>query len=291
MTGFARAEGATDTANWYWEARSVNGKGLDVRLRLPPGTEELETAIRQGVAQAFKRGNVSVNLSLQRRTGGVEIRVNEEGLAQVLAAAKRVEDALGPGPALSADALLNVRGVLETVEAEESEEARQLRSEELLATFGACLEDLARSRRSEGAKIADVLSRHVEEIEALVGKIAASPARQPEAIASRLAALVSRLRSADETLDPDRLHQEAVLIATRVDVEEEISRLHAHIKAARELLAEDAAVGRRLDFLAQEFNREANTICSKSNDIEITQAGMALKVVIDQLREQVQNVE
>ncbi len=291
MTGFARTEGSNDSASWYWEARSVNGKGLDVRLRLPTGTEELEAPVRQRIAQAFKRGNVTVNLALQRRTGGVEIRINAEALAQVVAAAKRIEDALGPGPAMTPDALLAVRGVLETADAEESEEAREQRNEALIASLETCVVALAEARRSEGTKLASVLHRHVDEIEALIERIAASPARQPETIAARLAALVSRLANAEETLDRDRLHQEAVLIATRIDVEEEISRLRAHILAARELLAEEAAVGRRLDFLAQEFHREANTICSKSNDIDITQAGMALKVVIDQLREQVQNVE
>lgn len=291
MTGFARTEGASETASWFWEARSVNGKGLDVRMRLPTGTEELEAPVRQRVASVFKRGNISVNLSLQRRSGGVEIRINEAALAQVVAAAKRIEDALGPGPAMSPDALLGVRGVLETGDVEESDEARQARNDALLASFDQCLVALAEARGSEGRTIAEVLLGHVDEIETLVEQIAASPARQPEAIAARLATLIARLKMADETLDADRLHQEAVLIATRVDVEEEIARLRAHVVAARALIAEDGAVGRRLDFLAQEFNREANTICSKSNDIEITKAGMALKVVIDQLREQVQNVE
>lgn len=290
MTGFARCDGGDESASWYWEARSVNGRGLDVRVRLPPGVEELEAQVRAAVSKTFTRGNVSVSLSMQRHGAPVEIRINEAALEQVIAAGRIIEERVF-GAAITSDAVMAVKGVLEVAEVAEADDIRNARSEALHASFQTCLAELAKARGAEGAKLFGALDGQVKEIAKLTDQIAASPARTPDAIVSRLRAQVGRLKTADETLDEARLHQEALLLVTRADIEEELTRLRAHVETARELLAEDAAVGRRLDFLAQEFNREANTICSKSNDAEVTQLGMALKVVIDQMREQVQNVE
>lgn len=290
MTGFARVDGSDVAATWYFEARSVNGKGLDVRLRFPPGFEALEAPVRALAAVRFKRGNINISLHIQRTGTPVEIRVNEAALEQVLAAAKLIADRSGGGP-VSADQLFAAKGVLEVAEVAEGEAERQQRQLMLLESCEACLDALVVARREEGRKLKVALEAHIDEIAALSDKIATSKARQPDVIAARLAQQVTRLMQSAIELDAQRLHQEAVLLATRADVAEELTRLGAHVASARELLGEAAAVGRRLDFLAQEFNREANTICSKSNDTEVTKAGMALKVVIDQLREQVQNVE
>lgn len=291
MTGFARAEGSDDTASWFWEARSVNGKGLDVRLRMPPGFDELEALVRAKVAKSFKRGNLSLNLNLQRHSGPVEIRVNNDALDQVVAASELIGARLGRNAQASLDAIIAIKGVLEVAEVEEAADVREARRAAILATSETCLSALAAARQSEGAQLAKALSDQLKEISSLTETITASKARAPEAIAARLKANIYNLVRDDNGLDPARLYQEAVLLATRADVAEELTRLRAHILAAHDLMADSAAVGRRFDFLAQEFNREANTICSKSNDAEVSQAGMALKVVIDQLREQVQNVE
>lgn len=289
MTGFARADGADQTASWHWEVRSVNGRGLDVRLRLAPGTEWLEPQVREAVAARFVRGNVSVSLNLTAETG-VEIRLNEHVLAQVIAAARRVQALTGAEPA-RVEGLLAIRGVLEPVEPAAGEEARLARGRLALATLKQALDGVEAARAAEGARLARVLEAQVEDVGRLVAEIAAAPSRSLDAMRRRLSEQVSRLMEASSTLDPARLHQEAVLAATRADVEEELKRLASHIVAARELLAAREPVGRKLDFLAQEFHREANTLCSKSIDPEVTRRGLALKVVIDQMREQVQNIE
>lgn len=290
MTGFARVDGADERAAWFFEARSVNGKGLDVRLRFPPGFDALEAPIRALAAERFRRGNINIALTVQRAGAPLEIRVNEAALEQVMSAASRVGARVGAGQ-VSPDAIFATKGVLEVVELAEDEAQRQARLDALVAGCADCLDALAASRHAEGTKLKQALSGQIDDIENLTRRIAGSKARQPDQIASRLAQQVARLLDTSSSLDADRLHQEAVVLATRADVAEELTRLQAHIASARDLLAENAAVGRRLDFLAQEFNREANTICAKSNDTEVTQAGMALKVVIDQVREQVQNVE
>jgi len=227
---------------------------------------------------------------MKRTTAPVEIRVNEDALQQVMRAAQRVDEVLGSGP-VSTDAALSIRGVLEVVEADEADAARDRRHERLLADLAACLDGLAQARACEGESLAGTISGQIEEIARLASVIELAPARLPEAIAERLRHQVRRLIDGADELDEARLHQEVALLATRADIAEELDRLRAHVGAARALLADEGAVGRRFDFLAQEFNREANTICSKSNDTAVSQAGMALKVVIDQLREQVQNVE
>jgi uncharacterized protein (TIGR00255 family) len=288
MTGFARADATAGDVRFHWELRSVNSRGLDVRVRLPPGQEALEPFVRELIGKAMARGNVSVALTLDSAGSGGEVRVNERALATVLAVVERLTDRPGfdrPRP----DGVLALRGVLELGEATETSD-ETLRSA-LLDALATALSSLVEARRIEGERIAAALSESVSKIEALVDRIAALPIRRPEVVRARLSEQVQRLIATGAPLDSDRLHQEAMLIATRADVEEEIKRLGAHIAAARTLLDAQEPVGRRLDFLAQEFNREANTVCSKSIDIEMTRLGLELKAVIDQLREQVQNIE
>ena len=288
MTGFARADGSIAGLPFHWELRSVNGRSLDVRLRLPPGHEALEPAVREAVGKAVSRGNVTATLSLETASAGAEVRINERALATVVAAVERL--ATRPGfDRARPDGILALRGVLEVGEAA-STDTEALRAD-LLAGLAQPLTALVASRRMEGERLGQVLSALVGQIEDLVRRIAALPSRQPDAIRARLAEQVQRLVGTGAALDADRLHQEAMVIATRVDVEEELKRLGAHVAAARAHLADAAPAGRRLDFLAQELNREANTICSKSGDIEMTRLGLDLKAVIDQMREQVQNIE
>lgn len=290
MTGFARAEGTHDGANWHWEVRSVNGRGLDLRLRLPSGFEFIEPRVRECVARHVTRGSVNISLSAERSTSTTEIRLNENALAQVLEAAARVR-ALTDATPPRIDGLIAVKGVLDIIEPEEAPDQTAARAEAMLKSLDGALLALVAARAAEGARLAAALNTHLDEIDRLVGVVRASPARTPGAIELRLKEQVRRLVDTGANFDAARLHQEAVLLATRADVEEELQRLTSHIGAARELIAENTAVGRKFDFLAQEFNREANTLCSKSNDIDITRAGLALKTVIDQLREQVQNIE
>ena len=290
MTGFARADGADATAAWFIEVRSVNGRGLDLRLRLPPGHDALEARMREAAQRKLSRGNVSVNLQLDRAASAPQIKLNEAALAQVLAAAERVRQVTGAPPA-TAEGLLSLRGVLETVETKESEAELAARASAMMATFDTALVAFIANRAAEGARLSAILATAVSDIEALVATVSGSPARKPSAIAARLSEHIARLTGSSNSIDIERLHQEAVLLATKADVEEELQRLTVHVAAARDLIAEDAAVGRKFDFLTQEFNREANTLCSKANAPDISRAGLAMKVIIDQMREQVANIE
>ena len=291
MTGFARADGSADGLSWIWEARSVNGRGLDVRLRLPPGYEALEIPARDAVAKRFARGNVSLSLSIEKQQANGAIRLNEQVLADVIKAADRVS-ALSGAARPDAAQLLMIKGVLETSDQTlEDAVARAAREKTITQSLEAALDKLAEARRAEGARLGDIIRDQIGQIDQLAASVRASPSRAPEAVMSRLKDAIGRLVDATAALDDHRLHQEAVLIATRADVEEELQRLSAHVAATRDILVERGAVGRKLDFLAQEFNREANTLCSKANAVDITRLGLQLKTVIDQFREQVQNVE
>src|SRR5690606_29112437 len=265
MTGFARADGAAGPTRWHWEVRSVNGRGLDLRLKLAPGYEALEPRVRAAAAKRLKRGNVAISLAVKREEGVAQIRLNSDLLQQVLTAAERVRVAVG-GESVSVDSILAVKGVLELIEVPESEEEMERRTQAMLASLETALEGLEAARASEGARLREVLLDLLANIERGVEAIAASPARTPEAIQDRLREQVARLMEASASFDETRLHQEAVLLATRTDIEEELQRLRAHVAAARELLDATEPVGRRLDFLSQEFNREANTLCSKASD-------------------------
>jgi uncharacterized protein (TIGR00255 family) len=290
MTGFARAQGATGTHAWAWELKSVNGKGLDLRLRLPPGWDSIEPAVRAAVSRVLARGNVTATLTVTREGVPPTVRVNEEALAAVLAAVGRIAKRVDAAPA-SLDGILGLKGVVEIVEAEESDAERRTAEAGVVKGFETALADLVTARRSEGTALEQILQERVAAIAKLVDQAEASPGRKPDAIRARLAEQVKALLDTDVKLDADRLHQEAALLAAKADVREEIDRLKTHVVAAREMLKNGGAVGRRLDFLAQEFNREANTLCAKANDGVLSAVGLELKAVVDQFREQVQNLE
>ncbi len=290
MTGFARSEGAYSGTRWHWEVRSVNGRGLDVRIRFAPGLEALETRTREAVSRRMARGNVSVTLTVQRDTGGADVQVNEAALERVLALIARLR-ASGDFDRPRPESLLAVRGILEPIEKIETATETEERVALMVSTLETALEGLVTARSDEGARLEPVLEQQFKSIETLVAEIAASPSRTPAAIQARLREQLQRLSLAGSGLDEARLYQEAALMAARADIEEEVARLTSHVAAGRDLLASREPAGRRLDFLTQEFNREANTLCSKSNDLDITRAGLALKAIIDQMREQVQNIE
>jgi uncharacterized protein (TIGR00255 family) len=290
MTGFARSDGAVDGTTWHWEVKSVNNRGLDIRVRLPAGYEAIEAKVRDRIAKSVSRGSVNAHLSLTRRAQVSDVRVNQAVLDRVIELATRLSHNTGAGtPRI--ETLLGLKGVLDVVEEADDEEALAREQAVVLEGLETALSGLVTARREEGARLKDVLSRQIDEIARLAVVVEASPSRTVEAIRRRLSEQVARLVETGQGLDPARLHQEAVLLATRADVEEELKRLNGHVEAARALLRDEGSIGRKLDFLAQEFNREANTLTSKAADQEIAHAGLALKVVIDQLREQVQNIE
>ncbi|MBD9371697.1 YicC family protein [Rhizobium sp. ARZ01] len=290
MTGFARSEGTSGRCRWSWELRSVNGKGLDLRIRLPQGFEHFEPEVRQRAATAFSRGNMQIGLSVSIAEPQVQPVVNQAALSAILALREQLSGIVDPAP-LRLDTLLGVRGVVDFREAEESETERERRDQDIAGGLDAAIERLLSMRLGEGEHLRQVLGRQVDRIADLAAMIEADPSRSVDAIAERVAGQIQMLLQGNNGLDRDRLYQEAVLLATKADLREEIDRLGAHVRAAEELLAADQPVGRKLDFLAQEFNREANTICSKSNAAAVTAAGIELKVVIDQFREQIQNLE
>jgi uncharacterized protein (TIGR00255 family) len=290
MTGFSRAEAQHADTVFAWELKSVNGKGLELRFRLPPGFDGIEPQLRASLAQAVKRGNVNISLSLARSGGGSGLRINRQALEEVLSAIRELQASVNAAPP-TADGLLALRGVLEAGEPEETPELRAARLDAALGAWEPALTAFVQMRQAEGERLAQVLEERLGEIAALTVAAEASAAAQPDALRARLKALLESLLQASPALPEERLVQEAALVVSRADVREELDRLKAHIEAARGLIAEGTAVGRRLDFLCQEFNREANTLCSKSGDIELTRIGLALKAAIEQLREQVQNIE
>lgn len=291
MTGFARAEGRDDSLHWIWELKSVNGRTLDLRCRLPAGMDGLEPIARASVAEKLRRGNVSVSLTLMRGAKPPKIRINREVLAQLVGVVNELQGQVEAAPP-RLDGLLAVRGVVDVIEEEEEDEAvRQARQERIAATLTEALDALRRMRAAEGARLATIVGGHLDEIEKLRAAAAATAAVQPPALRERLRSQVAALLESVPALPEERLAQEAALIIAKGDVREELDRLAAHVAAARDLMAENGAVGRKLDFLCQEFNREANTLCSKSTDVELTRIGLALKAAIEQLREQIQNIE
>jgi uncharacterized protein (TIGR00255 family) len=290
MTGFARADGSGSGRRWTGEVRAVNGKGLDIRIRLPPGFERLELSARERIGRLTVRGNIQASLSFGVAGGGEGLRINEAALAEVLKAMALIGARMEVQPP-TLDGILALRGVIESTDAVPGEAERSKLDDDILASLDQALADLVAMRAQEGASIASVLALRIDEIARLAAAADASPARTPQAIRARLAEQVAALLDAAPALDPDRLHQEAVLLATRADIREELDRLQAHVAAARALLGEGGPVGRRLDFLAQEFNREINTLCAKANDRSLTAIGLEMKAIVDQLREQIQNLE
>jgi uncharacterized protein (TIGR00255 family) len=290
MTGFARADGAHGSYRWTWELKSVNAKGLEVRLRLPPGWDSVEVPVRARAAEALTRGTVYATLTTSREGVTPVVRVNEPVLAAVLSAMNDIGKRIDAAPA-QLDGILAFKGVIEVIDEVEGDDERRVAEAAFVAGFGEAVAGLAEARRHEGAAMGAVLTQRLDAIAALTARAEEAPGRRPEAIRERLKEQVALLLDAADRFDADRLHQEAILIAAKVDIREELDRLAAHVAQGRRLLNEGGAVGRRLDFLAQELNREANTLCSKSNDVELTNVGLELKSVVEQFREQVQNLE
>ncbi len=288
MTGFGRAEGAAGAWSWAVEARSVNGRNLEVRFRGPPGFEGLERVAREGAQARFQRGQLNVGLQAKRSEGAGSVRINTEQLERYLqAGAPYVATGMAAPPRL--DGLLSLRGVIEAADGVDDPDALAALEAAMGASIAAALDALATARREEGRALEGVLGGLVERIAELVGQAQIHAAAQPAAIKDRFERRMAEL--AGEAVDADRVLLEAAALATKADVREELDRLTGHVAAARALLATDGAVGRRLDFLTQEFMREANTLCSKSAIAALTTVGLDLKAVIEQFREQVQNVE
>jgi uncharacterized protein (TIGR00255 family) len=294
MTGFARAQGHADcgeaSGKWAWEIRSVNGRSLEIRLRLPPGLEALEPSCRKAISAAMARGNIHASLTFERDTSFAVPVVNQAALEAVLSAIEMLRKRTGSPPP-AAEAVLNLRGVLEYGEQEADTGQTGCRDAAVMAGLDVVLAELAQARRAEGNAVVAILAEHVDQIVALAAQIRADPSRAPDAIRVRIADQLAPLLESASALDPQRLHLEAAILATKADISEELDRLAAHVDAARSMLRAPGPAGRKLDFLAQEFNRECNTICSKSNSANVTAAGLEMKAVIDRLREQVQNLE
>src|SRR5436305_2871166 len=290
MTGFARADGVSGSYAWGWELKSVNAKGLELRLRVPPGWDAIEPQARGRAAEALARGTVYANLTVKREGVAPSVRINEPVLTAVLATIDDIAQRVDAAPP-TLDGILSLKGVIEVSEADESEDERRAAEAAILAGFNAAVAGLLDMRRREGDALRSVLDARLDSMAELAQRAETAPGRQPEAIKARLAEQVALLLEASQRFDADRLHQEAILMASKADVREELDRLAAHVTQARRLIAADGPAGRRLDFLSQELNREVNTLCAKSNDVELTNIGLELKAVVEQFREQVQNLE
>jgi len=290
MTGFARGHGVSGPYAWAWEVKSVNGKGLDVRLRLPPGWDAIEAPVRARAAERLARGSIQATLTAERSGVVPVVRINAPVLDAILTTLRDLAPRIETSPP-SLDGLLSLKGVMDVSELAENEDERRHAEIAAIAGFAEAIAALSEMRQREGATLARILKSRLEQIAALVGRAENAPGRRVEAIRARLAEQVATLLAQSDRFDPDRLHQEAILLATKADVREELDRLAAHVAQARQLIDGGGAVGRRLDFLAQEFNREANTLCAKASDVELTNIGLELKAAVEQFREQVQNVE
>jgi uncharacterized protein (TIGR00255 family) len=290
MTGFARGHGAVGTYAWNWELKSVNAKGFDLRLRLPPGWDAIDVPARTRAAEKLSRGTAYANLTVERKGVAPTVKVNEPVLAAVLATLKGLRGKVEAAPP-TLDGILSLKGVIEVIEEDEREEDHRAAEAAILSGFDKALADLVAMRREEGATLGRLLSTRLDEIAALASRAEAAPGRKPEAIKARLAEQVATLLSASARFDSDRLHQEAIMLASKADIREELDRLASHVEQAQKLIASGGAVGRRLDFLAQELNRESNTLTAKANDVDLTNIGLELKSVVEQFREQVQNLE
>ncbi|MGD0190100.1 MAG: YicC/YloC family endoribonuclease [Rhizomicrobium sp.] len=290
MTGFADAQGALDAQRWRWEARSVNGRGLELRLRLPAGFESIEAPARVLANERFRRGNIQATLTAEPSEGARALKIDAAALAAAVRIAQEVAADTGLAPA-RIDGLLALKGVIVQDDMLPLDApARAARDAAVLESLSLAFDALNRARSTEGAKLHTIMAGLIDEIEALTNDARDVAATQPAALRDKLLSQIRELIASRE-LSEDRIAQEAALLAAKADIREELDRLTAHAQEARALLASKDAAGRKLDFLAQEFNREANTLCSKSSDIALTRIGLALKSAIDQFREQAQNVE
>jgi uncharacterized protein (TIGR00255 family) len=290
MTGYARAQGGVPGISFSVEIKSVNARGLDIRMRMTPGYDALEAEVRRRIGKALARGSITVNLNVEREGEGGRVVVNHEALNAVLGALREIGDQIDARKP-SLDGILGLKGVLEQHDAPLDADSEEKLQAAIYTAVDAALADLESARRAEGVHLKDILGGQVTEIARLRELAAAHPGRSREAILARLKEQIAELTSASPALSEERLAQEALVLATKADIREELDRLTAHVASARQLLGEGGPVGRKLDFLSQEFNREANTLCSKSNAVELTAIGLDLKAVIDQFREQVQNLE
>ena len=290
MTGYARAQGGVPGIGFSVEIRSVNARGLDLRMRLTPGYDALEPEIRRRVGKALNRGSVTVNLNIEREGEDGRVVINHAALDAVLGALREVASRIEAAPP-TLDGILALKGVLEQHDAPLDADAEERLQAAVLEAVDAALADLKVARQAEGRALEAILSGQIDEIARLRDLAEAHPGRSRDAILGRLREQIAELSAAGSGLSEDRLLQEALLLATKADIREELDRLAAHVASARSLLREGGPAGRKLDFLSQEFNREANTLCSKSNAVELTAIGLDLKAVIDQFREQVQNLE
>ena len=288
MTGFARVAGEAAWGSWAIEAKSVNGRSLDVRVNVPGGFEGLDRLIKQAASKRFARGNMQVGLRIEFTGTAETLSVNHAALQQLLRA---FEAASGHAADLGAIAILmSIKGVVETG----NQSTRTLASEEIVEMLGAageeCLSDLEAARLAEGSALETMMTGYLDEMGALVAKAESVASEQPQLLKARLEKQLAELDASDK-VDSERLAAEIALSVAKADVREEIDRLRAHIASARTLISEGGPIGRKLDFLAQEFNREANTLCSKSASLDLTNAGLALKGLVDQFKEQAANVE
>jgi uncharacterized protein (TIGR00255 family) len=290
MTGFARRQGSLDEFLWAWELKCVNGRNLEVRCRFPNGFEALDGFVRAACAERLKRGNLSITLTADDKQTAPTFRVNEAALAQIARLLEGLKGRIEAAPP-RLDGLIGLKGVLEIEEQEVAPEVAERRIQAMQADFVACLADLQQARLEEGKKLGVITRQHLSEIERLGKAAAGSAAAQPAALRERLAKQIAELLPPSVSLPDERLAQEVALLAAKADVREELDRLTAHVAAVRGLLDQGGAIGRRLDFLCQEFNREANTLCSKADDLALTNLGIELKAAIEQLREQAQNIE
>ena len=290
MTGYARAQGGVPGISFSVEIKTVNARGLDVRMRMTPGYDALEGEIRRRIAKALSRGSVTVNLNVDREGEGGRVVVNRQALDAVLDAIKEI-GALTNSPRPTPDGILGLKGVLEQHDAPLDPDTEDRLQAAIYEAVDHALDDLRASRKAEGVHLGEVLAGQVDEIARLRDLAATHPGRSRDAVLARLKEQIADLVASNGGLNEDRLAQEALLLATKADIREELDRLSAHVASARTLLAAGGPVGRKLDFLSQEFNREANTLCSKSNAVDLTAIGLDLKAVIDQFREQVQNLE
>ncbi len=290
MTGFASGGSTFGAYSWTFEVKSVNAKGLDIRSRVPSFFDGLDIEIKKLVSKSLKRGTIFVNLTIERDGADSDFTINTDLLDSLIQTASSYADQQGIAPA-SIDGLLNIKGVIDFSSKGLDDDVKKQLLEALIKNLQSVLSQLIDARSSEGLRMSDILSSNMDEMLTLVESAEKSAAVRIDAVRERFQSNVERLLQDDSVTSKDRLEQEIAMLAVKADITEEIDRLRSHITEAREILNSDEAVGRRLDFLSQEFNREANTLCSKSNDKDLTRIGLAMKILIDQFREQIQNIE
>ena len=291
MTGFARIEGYEDICSWIWEAKSVNSKSLDIRCRVPGGFDTLEPQIRSVAQKNFKRGHIYISLVINWNNTDAAFRINQSTLEQIMDILPEIQRRVPEASSPSLDGLLNLRGVIEQLDDPITAQDKERLSVIMIGDLETVFIELEKMRNEEGARLADILKVQLAMISRLCRDASKLDAARPVAIRNRLARQISDLIAEVIVVSEDRLAQEVALLVTKADVREELDRLRCHVEGAEALFKDDGPVGRKLDFLCQEFNREANTLCSKSSDSELTRIGLELKSAIDKIREQVQNIE